>query len=402
MAKLSAWPKGSINYTRLNREDGFIVTNVRWMREGITTGTTPTMIDRTRLYDLKIPKGTPAQGVQVDCNGEIQMLLANAYNIDPNKSPSVSVTMKRESLPKIKLVQLLRRIPHDCVVEFFGKFITASIEEPMITLRCTKSFINRGPRRRLFYPYDNTANMKNVYLCLMGMCFMEMRQQHVMKFPPLRQTSFKRLNCRRIIVTHIFPNSTAYTSEIFGVSNIICKINGFDLYDMIQKHKRGENELDPIRIFKNMILYCLQTSESITLTNQHNETFTLSRSKIEEENRQNEQQKYYTQENKFRNVFNVPVVLTEAGQKELRQKYNISEDIITKPSLAKTWTSAVKREHAVLEQRRKNMKNKMNNLQKTSSADCKILNEMMIENLILDANEQQLLRLRVKKSTQDT
>ena len=239
-----------------------------------------------RFYNIPAPESA----VDIDCYNQVSASLQNnAYTSAPEST---------QSRIKIHLSQLLRRLPSESTIELHGRFIDHDTHpapesvkavlgnperEDVLRLWCKKNYINRGPRAFQWYPYDGTADLSKHYLCLMGMCFMEMTRNHVVRFRRLQAldmtVSHKNMNNRRIIITYVFPNTDANSSRIMQAGDTVCKINDIDMMDELNNDpkKHGTNV---IQRFKDIVETLLQSSSFIEIVNQENMRFRISKEQI--------------------------------------------------------------------------------------------------------------------------
>ena len=212
-----------------------------------------------KFYDLQ------SQKVAIDCNGEIAVHLAISKQASP----------KNKTIPKIQLVDLLRRIPADCVITLKGKFAVAPYDGEVVSLKCQKTSIKHGSQKHLFFPYDvpSAPSMNSVFLCLMGFCFVELSENQVQRFGSLRQIMYRASASRGVMISYTFPNSEAYKSKIVQTTNIICKVNEFDMKESIETMLRVDPEFHIMKLFKQIVMYCILHDEYITITNQQKKKF---------------------------------------------------------------------------------------------------------------------------------
>ena len=333
-------------HNQINKGTAFVVRQISWDNTG-----------NNNLYRFELPHTATVlddkglKWVKIDCNGEISLSLSNTATTSPKTTTTdtqlSTVDNGTQLKPKIKLNQLLRRIPVNSIIKFKGKFIPSKHsvtdtkinddnDDVAVELWMKKRFVDRGPRKFLFYPYENTADMSKLYLCCMGMCIMEMSRDHWMRFPGLRQGLKKKQNRRRIVITYIFPNTDAYDSRILRPGDTICKINGCDVHTFIQQqnHHTANSEintqltsstvhvaktkqpikyektyLEPLFEFRKYLLGCFHmqgTNEYISLVNQDNKHFIIKITNIFKAYKRNVDQKNFEIDKELYNALKHP------------------------------------------------------------------------------------------------
>lgn len=228
------------------------------------------------------------EGTPIDCNNQVSANLQNQvlFKGEGDRVPT-------DTRIKIHLSQLFRRLPTEATICLQGQFIDHDSHPPPegtdapIKLFCKKNFVMRGARAFMWYPYDDSAQLEDHFLCAMGMCVMEMTLNHVVRFRNLQamQMSNKKMNDRRIIITYIFPNTDASRSRILQPGDTICSVNGVDVYSEINKPEMHGKNI--VRWFKDRITEELRAGRPITLTNQEQMRLTLSVEDIAEAHAQN-------------------------------------------------------------------------------------------------------------------
>lgn len=295
----------------LHKREGFLLCGVSW-KDGAPNALYEFKMD-TVLPKKKAPIGSaetkpapvPAGSVPEEAvvRPKTSKQPQAALWAEVDSHGDVRVTWKKQG--KISLLELLRRIPIDSEITLHGSFVDNSATSAKTyacdtKLVCSKNYVSRGLSKTLYYPYENTKKMSHIWLCLMGLCLMEGTADHTNYFKRLRVRSNKDFNKRDVIITHIFPSTKAFDSEVFYLSDRIASVNGVRLKPLIDSL---DPSVDILKVFLVVVLHVLHRgggkTQHLTLVNQEGKQFSMSLQNILKIESQHSDQGYHQPQHEF-------------------------------------------------------------------------------------------------------